>query len=309
MFIIWGSKHKEKRIGFIADNCPNCQQVKCFQVVEHYKVGHIYYISLGQGSLEATTMRCSSCNGEYNYNASRYALCSQSSSGQLGDLLRMTNPVLMEKIERQKRLENIAAGDSDGTPKDDVNLAKLQLHIDALNVYESEEVTAFLTRLENWNDIDQNEKDVLGREINKYIAEQKNHEKIFSFIRKMGIDFPGSAGCATFIVLMILMLSPFYWFHETHNWLYGGLLVVASLAVSITMYIKQSNKTVCKWVQDRLIPSAEQEQVNINTFAQYLVGIKQSNQKIDDDISSMISSTETICENLESIGVIDIEGW
>ena len=55
MFVVWGTKHKIKNVGVVGDRCEACGELAAFTVTDHFEAGHIYYISLTQGTLRATS--------------------------------------------------------------------------------------------------------------------------------------------------------------------------------------------------------------------------------------------------------------
>src|SRR5258706_9118781 len=44
MFIIWGKKRVTKSLGYVADFCPLCRDVRTFELVRVGLAGHIYYL-------------------------------------------------------------------------------------------------------------------------------------------------------------------------------------------------------------------------------------------------------------------------
>jgi hypothetical protein len=79
MFIIWGKKRVTRRLGYVADFCPLCRDVRAFEVTRVGLAGHLYYISIGEGELAGYERTCAVCRTALNADPERYA--------QLGDLL------------------------------------------------------------------------------------------------------------------------------------------------------------------------------------------------------------------------------
>ena len=44
MFIIWGTKIVERKLGYVADFCSICRGARPFTVFKVVQVGHLYYL-------------------------------------------------------------------------------------------------------------------------------------------------------------------------------------------------------------------------------------------------------------------------
>jgi hypothetical protein len=105
MIVIWGTKDREENRGLVADFCQSCQKPRAFAIVAHFVVNHIYYISLGKGTLNAMLIRCQSCGAQYRYDEGRYAatLDPAFAGGRpFSELLEKTNPGLSRQLARDK---------------------------------------------------------------------------------------------------------------------------------------------------------------------------------------------------------------
>lgn len=70
---IWGKKYVYKRLGYVADFCPLCREVRAFELKRVGLAGHIYYISLTEGELAGHERRCTVCDTEFNAKPEIYA--------------------------------------------------------------------------------------------------------------------------------------------------------------------------------------------------------------------------------------------
>ncbi|WP_028102805.1 hypothetical protein [Pseudoduganella violaceinigra] len=61
MFIVWGRKITRRPAGFVADYCGICREPKRFRLSRLGSVGHVYYISVGEGKLVGYERTCMSC--------------------------------------------------------------------------------------------------------------------------------------------------------------------------------------------------------------------------------------------------------
>ena len=61
MFIVWGKTIKRQKLGFVADFCAVCRDLRTFEVKRVGSASHIYYISFGQGDLVGFERTCEVC--------------------------------------------------------------------------------------------------------------------------------------------------------------------------------------------------------------------------------------------------------
>jgi hypothetical protein len=61
MFIIWGTKAVYRKVGYAADFCSICRQVRPFLVRRIAMARHIYYLSTGEGKLVGFDRTCEQC--------------------------------------------------------------------------------------------------------------------------------------------------------------------------------------------------------------------------------------------------------
>lgn len=73
MFIVWGKKAVYKKIGYAADFCPVCRQIRPFQVTRVGIASHVYYVTSGEGELAGYTRTCQKCKIELNCDPHIYA--------------------------------------------------------------------------------------------------------------------------------------------------------------------------------------------------------------------------------------------
>lgn len=95
--LIFGTKGREEPCGVVADMCPSCQKVRAFLVVEHYEAAHVYWVSMGQGTLRGTSIRCLECNCQCHFEAHKYRQVlshGEASRCDLKELVERTHPQL-----------------------------------------------------------------------------------------------------------------------------------------------------------------------------------------------------------------------
>ncbi len=104
----------------MADWCPDCRRPQVFTVTNHFRVEHIYYISLGRGTLASTVRQCWQCGAQYECEADDYEEFLPEKVVEkmsFGELLQETNHALMKDLESQRQkaldLPDVLPGDDD----------------------------------------------------------------------------------------------------------------------------------------------------------------------------------------------------
>jgi hypothetical protein len=64
MIFIWGKKHVLRGLGYVADFCPVCRDLRTFKMQRLGLAGHFYYVSLGEGQLVGHIRTCDVCGIE-----------------------------------------------------------------------------------------------------------------------------------------------------------------------------------------------------------------------------------------------------
>jgi hypothetical protein len=72
MFIFWGTKAVIRKLGYVADFCPICREIRGFQVSRIGRAGHLYGLSFGEGQLVGHQKTCSHCGVELKADAAIY---------------------------------------------------------------------------------------------------------------------------------------------------------------------------------------------------------------------------------------------
>jgi hypothetical protein len=75
--IIWGTKRVISSLGFVADFCPLCREVRTFEVKRIGMAGHLYYLSFGSGTLAGYVRTCRTCGTDLNATPDQYAKLSR----------------------------------------------------------------------------------------------------------------------------------------------------------------------------------------------------------------------------------------
>ena len=108
MFIIWGTKVLNKRLGRVADFCPICRGFQPFMVSKVETVGHLYYIPLGRRKTVGMVEGCENCSLLLQTDASEHEGYSSDRTADVTALIATTNPRIMEKKKGRIDLEKRA---------------------------------------------------------------------------------------------------------------------------------------------------------------------------------------------------------
>ena len=121
MFIVWGTKKVEKKLGWVADYCPICDEPSKFRLFEVRSVSHLYYIPLGRGQSEGHIRLCKSCKNKVGTDASKYQAVSRNKRASIEELTDETHPNLIEGMAEYLDLRE-QAEQGEANPQDRHNL-------------------------------------------------------------------------------------------------------------------------------------------------------------------------------------------
>src|SRR5262249_48727719 len=113
--IIWGTTKRTEPLGVVADWCDDCGRAQPFTLARDYKVGHIYYLPLGQGTLIATFRECWECGAKFHASEDEYdEILPQAEATQLtvDELVRQTSPRSRSWLQQLPEMSHpLAPGD------------------------------------------------------------------------------------------------------------------------------------------------------------------------------------------------------
>lgn len=109
MFIVWGKTIKRQKLGFVADYCAVCRDLRAFEVRRIGSASHVYYISFGEGDLVGYERICQSCKTAFEAVPDNYSGMSKESRPG-SELISETFPnyytVYRELIERERKVRD-----------------------------------------------------------------------------------------------------------------------------------------------------------------------------------------------------------
>lgn len=108
MFIFWGRKLVKRKLGYVADFCPICRTQKQFELLRVGSASHVYYISMGEGTLVGHERSCQECGTAFATDPTTYASISKILV-PLPELEKRTFPnycdVMKERLELEKMVQ------------------------------------------------------------------------------------------------------------------------------------------------------------------------------------------------------------
>ena len=113
MFIVFGEKKAERKMGFVADRCPSCATIRPVRIHRVGMAPHIFWVPLGRGRLVGYYGVCQECGGEFDADPTDYVSLIRKPVDSLAELIRLTNPKLdpnnreaVEAFERFRRVRD-----------------------------------------------------------------------------------------------------------------------------------------------------------------------------------------------------------
>ncbi len=95
MFLIWGEQNTEKKLGYVAEYCATCRDVRTVKILRVGRVSHLYYVPLGEGRLLGYDGVCRKCELRFGVEITDYPAFEQDKDSELVALVRKTNPKLL----------------------------------------------------------------------------------------------------------------------------------------------------------------------------------------------------------------------
>jgi hypothetical protein len=104
IFIHFGRKNVARRLGYAADFCPICRDVRSFRIARIGNAGHLYGVALGSGDLVAHVGTCQDCGTLVKVDASLYRDILKEDPG-IGPLEARTFPALRQHFAERLEAE------------------------------------------------------------------------------------------------------------------------------------------------------------------------------------------------------------
>lgn len=169
MVFVFGTTERPRPRGLVVDRCPNCLDLEWFELIDHHRTFHAYFIPLGRGRYLYTSRRCTECGAAFPLEREDYVTTIAEQDRGVLDLregLRRTNPTLSKRFDAIDELEK-AAGEPYRAPDDESGREKLARALEQLRQLERRGVDAgrWIGRLANWSRLSAAERDLLCAEL------------------------------------------------------------------------------------------------------------------------------------------------
>lgn len=107
MFVHVDVKERRRSVGWAADLCPICRDLRSFEVSEVRRVARVYLVPIGTGTLEGREITCADCKSVLAFPPEEYSAISKRRRDP-AKLVELTNPALLDRMDawfdRQERI-------------------------------------------------------------------------------------------------------------------------------------------------------------------------------------------------------------
>jgi len=124
-FLLAGEHRKVKRLGYVAEFCSACHEIRPFRLDKHGLEDRLLFIPLGMKSVTGHEATCTGCGTPRLANPATYAGVARKPGGDLESLVRQTFPEIRQIHAELLRMEK-ARADGSLTPADK---EKLMTHV------------------------------------------------------------------------------------------------------------------------------------------------------------------------------------
>jgi hypothetical protein len=95
VLLVWGEQNTESKLGYVADYCATCRDVRAVKVLRVGRTSHLFYIPLGQGRLLGYDGVCRRCELRFGVEITDYPALEEDKNADLVALVTKTNPRLL----------------------------------------------------------------------------------------------------------------------------------------------------------------------------------------------------------------------
>jgi len=146
MVLISGTKSAQKRLGWVADFCGNCLEVREFQLLAYGIGRHVYFVSTGLAVTHGHLRKCCTCHLPVVTNLARYQKVAVKLPSSMDCLVQETFPTLLTvEAERIKFSNELKANAPTLTSEQ-----RQDLMIEVLEAFDP----LVQHRYANWSDFD-----------------------------------------------------------------------------------------------------------------------------------------------------------
>src|SRR5512140_2459393 len=112
MVFVFGTTERARSRGWVVDRCPSCLDLRWFELLDHHRTWHAYFVPLGRGRYLFTSQRCGECGTEFPLIEDRFTAAlgqEQAESLDVMDGVTRTNRELAARFAEIDRLAREAS--------------------------------------------------------------------------------------------------------------------------------------------------------------------------------------------------------
>jgi hypothetical protein len=204
----------------------------------------------------------------------------------LDELLTKTNPILADRIHLKETIGDLGGDKRFAVAYENVEgMRPGKLHSDLLQ------------KLLEWPRLSEVQRDELEEQIGSL-------SRAWRFASQMAIGFPKSSGSVAFFMSAPIFGLILIGMIVTRKWLWGGLLLVASVVVAATLESILLKRSIRKWTLQVLIPEAQKANVALDRFAAVVDDIPNARRGLTEDLWPMKDQLQNIRETVMAKSVL-----
>jgi hypothetical protein len=109
-----GVRERTWQIGYVADYCPICHEIRVCKLMRTVSYPHVYFLRVGSETIKGHQVFCSTCGSLLHGDVEKYTGVQRDLYASMEDLIKGTNPELEERVlEILEAEECVAKGDMD----------------------------------------------------------------------------------------------------------------------------------------------------------------------------------------------------
>jgi hypothetical protein len=203
MFIVvfWGSYTTKRKLGIVADVCPQCGSIERFQITRYHRVDHIQGIPTGAGQSLGAGRRCEKCGSEFHCNTADFTVFvppGQARSMSLEALIAETNEELNAQSPEVQQFRQRLTAAMRSYP----DLAAAVAAIDELPVGQVTKKKLKQEALGQWAKLSQQGRAKLMQPVHNQLARQQRRAEAVEFVRNV-LGFAPRPATGLFVTLFI----------------------------------------------------------------------------------------------------------
>lgn len=167
MVFVFGTTERARSRGFVVDRCPSCLDLRWFELLDHHRTWHAYFVPLGRGRYLFTSQRCDECGAAFPLERDKFVTTLEEDDARTLDVstgLRRTNPELARRFDEIDALAPSRAAPYRAT---ETEAALLDPALERLRALERRGVdtSRFLFRFRDWSRLSPGERELLCAEL------------------------------------------------------------------------------------------------------------------------------------------------